>query len=202
MVFSTAYLPSIIYMAEIIRSKTLVVDIHETYQKQTGRNHCSIYGPNGKQTLTIPVSKVNGKHTLTKDIRISYHQPWQKNHWRSMETAYNNSPFFLYYQDTFAPFYQTKYTFLIDFNAELLLRTMKLLKIECALTFSSNFIRDGFLLQREMLLSKHARFDNPFYLQPFHSKSGFVPNLSIVDCIFNLGPETAHYLQSVGSPFS
>ncbi len=188
-------------MAEIIRDNTIVVDVCETYKKQTCRNHCTIYGPNGKQTLSIPVLRADGKRTLTRDIRISCHQSWQKNHWRSIETAYNNSPYFLYYQDTFAPFYKNKYTYLIDFNAELLLRVLKLLKIERPLVFSDDFIRDDFLHHREMLVSKKTIFDNPFYLQPFSSKSGFIPNLSIIDCLFNLGPETSGYLHGLGSFF-
>ncbi len=96
---TTAYFPPVGYMAEVLRADTVVIEVHETYPKQTCRNHCVIQGPNGRQTLSIPVTRINGNHTKTRDILISTHEPWQKTHWRSIQTAYNNSPFFLYYLD-------------------------------------------------------------------------------------------------------
>ena len=104
LLIATSYLPPALYMAETAKADEIIIEAFETYTKQTCRNHCLIYGPNGRQTLSIPVIKVNGNHTITKDIRISTHQPWQKIHWRSIKTAYSNSPFFLFYQDYLSPF--------------------------------------------------------------------------------------------------
>jgi hypothetical protein len=193
----TAYLPPIGYMARLVHSGSVVIEVWESYTKQTCRNHCNIYSPNGLQTLTIPVIKVNGNHTLTKDIRIANQIPWQINHWRSIETAYNNSPFFLYYQDFLLPFYQKKYDFLLDLNADLLKTIIKLLKLDIPVERSVAFCPDRDINGREMLVSKKSRFTNPLYHQVFTEKSGFIPNLSIVDLLFNLGNESLFYLSNL-----
>jgi hypothetical protein len=194
----TAYLPPVSYMAEILHAEAAVIEIFETYQKQTCRNHCSIYGPNGKQLLTIPVVKVNGNHTITRDIRISDHQPWQKIHWRSIETAYNNSPFFLFYRDLFAPFYEKKINFLVDLNLELLLLILGIIKVEIPIRTSSYFEkspvdlidRRGYLVQNR----NGRRMSYSHYTQVFEPAHGFIPGLSVIDVIFNLGPEATDYI--------
>jgi len=272
----TAYLPPIGYMAEVLRASKVIIEVNETYQKQTFRNHCSIYGPNGKQILSIPVVKVYGNHTTTKDIRISDHQPWQKIHWRSIETAYNNSPFFLFYQDVFAPFYEKKFGFLVDWNLELLNVILKIMKIEVQISLTSryekypliesgpsvdlnlkntigttgvhenlldkkpignsegkgnlidntsfgisntkgNLIDDksfgisdlknnpdqektgGMKDLRDKLIQKNTdmQMEYPGYTQVFEPRHGFIPGLSAIDAIFNLGPETGDYLGQV-----
>ncbi|MFA5727569.1 MAG: WbqC family protein [Saccharofermentanaceae bacterium] len=198
MIIPTAYLPPVGYMVHIFCVEEVVIEGHETYSKQTYRNHCNIYGPNGKQMLVIPVIRVNGNHTSTKDIRISAHEPWQKIHWRSIQTAYNNSPFFLYYQDEFVPFFTRHYDFLLDFNTDLLLLLLKLTKSTIRVSFSDHFIHGSLLKSREDMVSKKNIYNNSPYFQPFASKSGFISNLSVIDCLFNLGPEAEGYLSSQG----
>jgi hypothetical protein len=182
----TAYLPSIIYIAECLRNDEIVIEIFETYTKQTIRNHCSIYGPNGRQKLSIPVVKVHGNHTLTKDIRLSSDHNWQPIHWRSIETAYNNSPFFLYYRDYFEPFYSKRFDFLLDFNTKLLEIIFMILRLEKEIEFTDHF---------ENRLNDYHKFIFTPYTQVFSPKSGFLSNLSIIDLIFNLGPEALEYLR-------
>ena len=197
----TAYLPPIGYMAEVAAAGSAVIELFETYTKQTCRNRAEIYGPNGKQTLSIPVIKINGNKTITKDIRLSDHQPWQKIHLRSIETAYNNSPFFLYYQDDLAPFYEKKFVFLADWNHELLAKLLHILKAGCTLQFSDHFdkVPAGIDDKRNGPVLKHvtslSRF--PRYTQVFEPRHGFLPGLSIIDLLFNLGPETASYLEAL-----
>jgi hypothetical protein len=181
----TAYLPPVAYVAECLQSDQISIEAFETYKKQTCRNHCEIYGPNGRQKLSVPVSKVNGNHTLTKDIRISYLQSWQKIHWRSIETAYNNSPFFIYYRDLFEPFYYKKFDFLLDFNTRLLEVIFRILRIEKEISFTDHFENRSDDLNDFLL---------PHYTQVFENKSGFLPDLSTVDLIFNLGPDSREYL--------
>ncbi len=257
----TAYLPPIGYMAEVLRAGAVIIEVNETYRKQTFRNHCSIYGPNGKQILSIPVVKVNGNHTTTKDIRISDHQPWQKIHWRSIETAYNNSPFFLFYQDVFAPFYEKKFGFLVDWNLELLMVILKIMKFNVQIRLTPSYEKypviesgpsvglkmkstigttgaNGNLLEkkpgrnseaqnkiiengsfglsalkedpnhqktevikdmRDKLIQKNPdmQIGYPGYTQVFEPRHGFIPGLSAIDAIFNLGPETGDYLGQV-----
>jgi hypothetical protein len=184
-IFSTAYLPPVSYIAECLRAEEIVIEIWETYRKQTIRNHCNIYGPNGRQKLSIPVIKVHGNHTLTKDIRISCLQNWQQIHWRSIETAYNNSPFFLYYRDYFEPFYLKKFDFLLDFNAKLLEIIFMILRIEKQIGFTDHY---------ENRMEDRPSYIFPPYTQVFSPKSGFLSNLSIIDLIFNLGPDANDYL--------
>jgi hypothetical protein len=181
----TAYLPPITYLVECLHSVRVSIEAFETYKKQTCRNHCEIYGPNGRQKLSVPVIKVNGNHTLTKDIRISYCQDWQKIHWRSIETAYNNSPFFLYYREHLEPFYIKKFDFLLDFNTGLLEVIFLIFRIEKEINFTDHF---------EKLSADHNTFLFQHYTQVFENRSGFLPDLSIIDLIFNLGPDAAEYI--------
>ncbi|MBN1199479.1 MAG: WbqC family protein, partial [Bacteroidales bacterium] len=135
----TAYLPPISYVAGCVSSEEVLVEIWETYPKQTFRNHCEIYGPNGRLRLTIPVNKPNGNRTKTKDIRIDPNLPWQKIHWRSFETSYNKSPFFLYYQDYLLPFYEKNFTFLIEFNLLLLETLSQAIRLDKVIAFTESY---------------------------------------------------------------
>ena len=98
-ILSTAYLPPIEYFAMILQSGAWKIENHEHYIKQSYRNRCNIITANGLLNLSIPVNKTDGNHTFIHDIRISYLSNWQSNHWRAIESAYNKSPFFLYYRD-------------------------------------------------------------------------------------------------------
>jgi hypothetical protein len=196
---SSAYLPPVSYVAECLASEKLIIERFETYTKQTCRNHCDIYGPNGLQTLSIPVSKVNGNHTLVKDVRIVYTPAWQKIHWKSIETAYNNSPFFLYYRDPLEPFFSKHYDFLIDFNADLLSVLFKILGVAPVLEFTDHFEKFPEVPDLRSSLVKKKRTHNltlPEYEQPFRARSGFIRDLSIVDLLFNAGPDARAYLGS------
>lgn len=195
---TTAYLPPASYMAEVLRTDEVVIEVTETYQKQTLRNHCAIYGPNGRQILSIPVVKVNGNHTRTKDIRISEHQPWQRIHWRSITTAYNNSPFFLFYQDLLAPFYEKKFNFLVDWNMELLILMLRILKVERHISMTSTYepsperisdLRWKLNQENKVIPANIQR-----YTQVFESRHGFIIDLSVIDLVFNLGPEANDYI--------
>jgi hypothetical protein len=195
---NTAYLPPIAYINECLDHDRIIIEAYESYPKQTFRNHCVIAGPNGKQQLTIPVRKVNGNHTLTKDIRICNEQSWQKMHWRSIETAYNNSPFFLYYRDYFEPFFNKRYDFLLDLNTQLLETVFLILRAEMIVEATDNFEKnpDGVIDYRNETDFKIACTGFAFtpYTQVFENRYTFIPNLSIIDLIFNLGPEAGEYL--------
>ena len=197
---TTAYLPPISYLSACLHSEEVLIEQFETYSKQTCRNHCRICGPNGLQTLSIPVIKVNGNHTLTKDIRIATSIPWQRLHWRSIETAYNNSPFFLYYQDEFKTVFEKKFDFLLDLNTILLGILFSILRIEKKISFTDHFMKNlpGTDDHRESS-KKIKTFPGtafPPYTQVFSPKHGFIADLSIIDLIFNLGPESGDFLDS------
>ncbi len=200
--FSTAYLPSIEYFVYILLSEKVSIEAHETYPKQTYRNRCYIYGSNGVESLHIPVIKPYGKSSKTKDVLISYDQKWQRNHRRAIHTAYRNSPFFIYYHDFLEPFYQKKIDRLIDYNFLLLNALFSEIGIEKNICFTNGFekkitcgtdfrtiISPKFKNRGQFRPLKLSHYD-----QVFEHKYGFAPNLSIIDLLFNKGPDTKEYL--------
>ena len=197
---SAAYLPPVEYIAQFLLFNKILIEKEETYPKQTYRNRCCIYSPNGLQTLSIPVIKPFGNHTKTKDVKISDSVNWQTNHWRSLVTAYNASPFFLHYEEKLFPFYSKKYEFLFDFNLEMLEMILKLLKIKNDISATGVYnksLSNAVDLRDKIHPKKEKIILTPRYSQVFEEKHGFIPNLSIADLLFNEGPETVHYLKSL-----
>jgi hypothetical protein len=198
---TTAYFPPVSYMAEVLRADAIVIEAFETYPKQTCRNHCVIQGPNGRQVLSIPVSRVNGNHTMTRDVTLSAHAPWQKTHWRSIQTAYSNSPFFLYYQDEIARIFEKKYGYLLDLNMDIMQVLLKLLRVTRRLGLSSAYEKTPAEMSDLRTVSRGKSPGNPFsqppYIQVFEARHGFMPGLSVLDVLFNLGPESVFYLENV-----
>ncbi len=198
---STAYLPPIEYFANLIRFESCKIENFENYIKQTYRNRCNIITANGLLNLSIPVTKTNGNHTLTKDIRISSSCNWQINHWRAIESAYNKSPFFLYYRDELEKFFTQSFELLVDFNTELLKFLFKKTGISLEINFTNNFLPENTTINdvRYCIQPKQIRGENifPHYYQVFEEKHGFIPNVSIIDLLFNEGPESKYYLESI-----
>ena len=188
-------------MAALARAEEAVIELDETYQKQSFRNHCNIYGPNGLHVLSVPVVKVNGNHTKTRDIGISGHEPWQRIHWRSILAAYSNSPFFLYYEDKFRPFFEQEHRLLHELNSGLLQVILDILRLPVKISYTSVFEKkpQGVTDLREQLIGKHSgsAIPQPEYIQAFGPAHGFIPGLSILDLLFNLGPETRTYLKGL-----
>jgi len=189
----------------------ILIEVWETYPKQTLRNHCDIGGPNGRQRLTVPVNKSHGNHTWTKDIRIASNLPWQKIHWRSFETAYNKSPFFLYYQDYFLPFFEKDFTFLLDLNVQLLETLFLAIRLDKTISTTQSYetVFSGIYDLRNQWAPDCRKEGmrvgdrgstvtrQPEYYQVFGDRHGFLADLSIVDLLFNLGPEANKYLGSL-----
>ncbi|OQX75308.1 MAG: hypothetical protein B6D61_10600 [Bacteroidetes bacterium 4484_249] len=199
---STSYLGPIECFTQLIRYENFYIETYENYIKQTYRNRCIIYGSNGRMALTIPVIKVNGNHTKTKDILISYRQDWQKNHWRSIVSAYNHSPFFLFYKDELEPFYYKKTKYLLDFNHQLLEAVINLLGLKIQIFYTEKYIekknkqfRD--LRNRFTPKKENATLSFPHYTQVFEENHGFISNLSIIDLLFNAGTDSQEYLYKI-----
>jgi hypothetical protein len=190
-ILSTAYLAQIEYYVVLANSERILLEQHEYYQKQSYRNRCRIATANGIMDLSIPVDST-GK-TPMRDLRISDHGNWQTHHWRSIETAYNSSPFFEYYADDFRPFFEKKWLFLWDFNLALLNKTLELLDIETKIELTEQYkpeTSDNFLDLRAAIHPKKeiSLLLKPYY-QIFETKFGFMPNMSIIDLLFNMGNE-------------
>ncbi|MDK2977975.1 MAG: hypothetical protein PWP52_689 [Bacteroidales bacterium] len=200
-ILSTAYLPPVQYFTKLIQYDDILIEAHENFIKQTYRNRCNIYGANGLLALSIPVKKINTK-TKIKDIVIDYDTNWPKMHWKSIESAYRSSAFFEFYADYLVPFYHKKYQFLIDFNHDLLNMLAEQLEIDINFSYSDKYSFpedvpfDDF---RDIIHPKKKQNDPDFkvkkYFQVFSDKHGFISNLSIIDLLFNTGPEALQYLK-------
>ena len=196
---TTAYLAPIEYYAHMLVTDKVWVEQHDHYSKQTYRNRCIIAGPSGKVVLTVPTMKPDSPKCPTKDIRISDHGNWRHLHLYALESAYGNTPYFEYYRDDFLPFYEKRYDFLMDFNEALQEMICGLIDMQPCVKRTSEYIKEvgnGALDLREVIHPKrdYALEDEVFkvvpYYQVFQEKLGFIPNLSIVDLVFNLGPES------------
>ena len=188
-----SYLGPVAYYSVILQSEQIFIETKEHFIKQSFRNRCTIMGANGTQTLTIPKERKSSDKTLISDISISNQDNWQKLHWQSIVSAYNSSPFFEYYKDDLLPFYNTKHNTLFDFNLKLSKTILELMQVEKKLNFTSNFQKECNGL--DFRSSKFILKNQEEYQQVFCEKYSFIPNLSILDVLFNLGPETTSYLE-------
>jgi len=199
----TVYLPPIEYFAYLVNSDETQIEIQETYPKQTYRNRCKIITANGTLSLSIPVTKIHGNNTRTKDIQISYIEDWQKNHWRAIESAYNASPFFMYFKDELQEFYKANYQSLAEFNFSLLKQLLNFMGYKKEITFTEEYTKKTnkiIDLRSNFNPKKESSFLCPKYFQVFENKHGFQNNLSIIDLLFNEGPNTLNYLTEIPSP--
>ena len=196
---SSAYLAPIQYYSKLLQcgSDVTYIEAYDNYAKQTYRNRCLIADANGPLALTIPTEKPAEGKCLMRDIRISDHGNWRHQHWNALEAAYRHTPFFLYYEDDFRPFFEKKISFLYDFNMQLTELVCGLIGLDAALKATDTYRKnpDGMADFRTLISAKASwETDGAFhpaeYYQVFKEKHGFIPNLSIVDLLFNMGPES------------
>ena len=206
----TTYFGPIQWYQKLYRYDHCLIEQYDSYQKQTYRNRCVIATANGPQALTVPVEGTNEK-CLVKDLRISDHNNWRRIHWNALLSAYSESPFFDYYADDIHPFFEKKYDFLIDFNEAIRQKVCELLDIHPNVEYTQSFLSPltsnpspithhplPLIDFREVINAKHPLADADFqpqrYWQVFEGKHGFQANLSILDLLFNMGPESIFYL--------
>ena len=203
---ATTYFGPVQWYQKLNRADCAYVECYDSYRKQTFRNRCVIATTNGLQALTIPVERPDcGLHSaLIKDLKISDHGNWRHLHWHALMSAYSESPFFEYYADDIRPFFEKKWDFLYDFNQEACHTVCSLLDIHPNIQPTSEYIKKDDLPKdifdfREAIDPKHPAVDADFvprrYYQVFERKIGFQPNLSILDLLFNMGPEGIFYLR-------
>lgn len=199
--FPTAYFPSIALMAAMVQTGDIVIEQQETFPKQTHRNRTVIITANGAMTLSVPVVRPNGTHTLTTDIAISYAEHWNLIHWRALEAAYNSSPYFLYYRDGIEKILMQRYDRLIELNEAILEHLFAKLKTQHSITYTNDYrkpcgepndFRDRFSYKHPERLP-----ECPKYEQVFSDRMPFDGNVGILDLLFNLGPESKDYLLKI-----
>ena len=200
---SSAYLPPVQYFAHLQSAEQVWIEQYDHYQKQTYRNRCVIAAPDGPLSLPVPIEKPNTQKACMRDIRISDHGNWRHLHWNAIESAYNHTPFFEYYKDDFRPFYEKKFDFLVDYNEQLCQLVCQLIDIDTSFQRTESYIaepsntiidlRDAIHPKKEVM--DDALFSAVPYYQVFQERLGFLPNLSIIDLLFNMGPEAILVLQ-------
>ena len=200
---SSTYFGPIQWYQKLNRYDECLIERHESFIKQTYRNRMIIPTTNGPLSLTIPTN-----HDISlsmKDIRISDHANWRHVHWNALLSAYGESPFFEYYQDDIRPFYEKKYEFLFDFNMETTAKMIELLDIRPKISITEAYIQSKELEEedeikdfRDAIRPKKPLPDAEFapkrYYQVYEQKHGFLPNMSILDLLFNEGNEAIFYL--------
>lgn len=195
---SSAYLAPVQYYAWMLAADEVLIEQHDHYMKQTYRNRCTIAAADGPLSLTVPIIKPENDKCPMKDIRISDHGNWRHLHWNALKSAYRMSPFWEYYEDDFRPFYEKKWEFLMDYNQELQDKVCELIDflpdIMRTEAFSSpsepdiEDLREVIHPKKDLVLDK--RFQVVPYYQVFKERQGFLPNMSIMDLLMNMGPES------------
>jgi hypothetical protein len=200
---STAYFGSVFYFRTILNARFAYIEKHEHFIKQTYRNRCYILGANGKLPLVVPVEQGRKPGQKITDIRIAYYTDWQKNHWRSIISAYKNSPFFDYYADDLQHFFKSKSKYLFDLNHEITNAILKMINHPVELSFTTAYesIDEPYINYRTVISPKlpvrtaDIHYCPASYTQVFEDKFPFVPELSILDLLFCTGPGSVEILK-------
>lgn len=194
-----AYFPSIVQMVAVTQAEIVALEIQDNYQKQTYRNRTYIAHNNGELLLNIPIKHdKEGKRQQTKTVLVENDFRWQSHHWKSIQTAYRTSPFFEYYEDDLKPLFTIAVSSLLDHNLHIFEVLCELIGINAEILKTEKYVPypeytdNRFLIE----LKKRKEFKLDAYTQVLESLHGFLPNLSVLDLLFNEGPNTLNYLES------
>lgn len=197
------YLPCVAYFTLLTHSEVVFIETNENFEKQSYRNRCEIIGSNKVQSLSIPVHH-GGRKVPIKALTIDYKQKWSKNHWRAIQSAYGKAPFFDFYADYFEQEYQANHATLFELNSSLLTLCLRLLKLKLSFGELSKYSKespDGVIDFRSEVHPKKS-LDSLTWFQPkaYHQIFGkdFVPNMSIIDLLFCMGPDALEVLYRSG----
>jgi hypothetical protein len=196
------YLGNLAFYQLLTQFNEVLIEKHEFFEKSSFRNRCEVTGPNGKLVLSVPVAGGKDGKKFYKGTKISYDHTWLKDHWNSLTSAYRRSPYFEYYEDKFDVIFSEKYENLFDFNWALFQLIAELLKMDIQFNFTEKFEKvyeDSILDYRSHFLPRKPVEVAIKYVQVFEDRTGFLPNLSIVDLLFNEGPNSLNILKSANN---
>jgi len=186
---STAYFPNIYFFSKFLLSENIVIEAFEHYQRRTYRNRCEILSANGKINLQVPINKRNTN--AIKDVLVDYGTNWQKQHFKTLESAYQSSPFFEYIIDDFMFVFEKKEKYVFDLNLKIIETILNFLHLENNISFTKEYKESYEKDFRNRIHPRNPIIDNDFknitYYQTFNNKFPFVSNLSILDLLFNEG---------------
>ena len=199
---STAYFAPISYYSRLLSDdSTVIIEKHENYSKRSYRNRCTIYTANGLLDLVVPVVKSDKPKIPVTEVEISYDTPWQKLHFKAIESAYRRSPFYEFYIDDLMIFFNQRHRYLYQFNMQILRTVCDLIRAPLQIQESAHYIKsvaEGITDLRNSIHPKQNQLTTdslPRYTQVFANKWGFKPNLSILDLLFNVGTEVKKELK-------
>ena len=194
-ILPTSYFPNIEYFKILFENKEVAIDLYERYEKQTFRNRATILSANGVLNLSVPVVRTNGKSTLVKDVTISYAENWQKDHLKAFESAYSNTPYFEFYWDAIELILQKKHSYLWELNQEITQHLINKIGLTAEVRFTEEFADFS---ENDYRKTLHPKVDNHFqnkpYIQTFEERYGFVNNPTVLDLLFNEGPNSISIL--------
>ena len=193
------YFANIAHFTAIANTNEVVFEAHDNFLKQTYRNRSYIYGANGKLALNIPVIYTQKNRQKYKDVKIFNEEKWQSAHWKSLLSAYKTSPFFEYYEDDIKPLFEKKADYIFDFNMNCFDVICDCLQLDVNTSFSEAYHKDienASDLRQLVHAKKEPDYTFESYTQVFDEKHGFIPNLSILDLLFNEGPNALNYLEN------
>jgi hypothetical protein len=182
--FLPTYFPDLLHIAALVRSKNVIFEVCDNYQKQTQRNRTYIAHAQGVLPLIVPIKhRTTGQRLKSYEVESESAFGWATNHWKSIQTAYRTAPFFEFYEDDLADLFSSESITLQAHNLQIIERLMELID------------------WRYFGEKKHnIKVTFPHYIQVFESYNGFIPNCSVLDALFNLGPQTLDYLQNLSLP--
>lgn len=195
---SATYFGPVQWFQKLHRYEQCTIERWENFQKQTYRNRCTIATAAGRQVLSIPTEHTDNPHQPIADVRISDHGDWRRIHWNALASAYGESPFFDFYADDIRPFFERRWTYLLDFDIATTETLCQLLDVRPNIALSQAYTPHDDLPHdvddlREAIRPKHPQADASFQPQPYYQvyadRHGFLSNLSALDLLFNLGPE-------------
>ena len=196
-----AYIPNIATFALIAQGEVLW-EVEDNFQKQTFRNRAFICADRGKLMFTIPIKHVgrNLGRQKYKDVVIDNNYKWQRQHWRTLQTAYRSSPFFEYYEDDIAPLFEKKYDSLLEYNLKTIAVICECLQIEMSSLRTEKYnVEPNEISDARYLIKakKETTLDLPLYNQVFGDRHGYLKNMSVLDLLFNEGPSALTYLRNI-----
>jgi len=198
-----AYGGSVTLWAYMAQAAHVIFEKHDHYQKQTQRNRLYIHGANGKLMLSVPVKHLGKEgHQHYKDVEIDNSFLWQGQHWKSLEAAYRSSPYFEYYENEIAFLYQERFTHLYALNTAFFQVLKSLIGLSFEVSFTQLYEKEATHQDIRLLqeVKKNQAVAEVVYTQVFENKNGFIPNLSVLDLLFNQGPESLHLLKNCALP--